>query len=577
MPRTVRDVAHETNKRLDVAASLLGRPVPPRYVVFPSTHALGANYTVGLRTFFRAQALTGINHPSGPAGLAAAIAAHAFPTEDGGAPAPRRADSPARTSTPTGTPNHSQLRKGSSGRVSTEQAAAAATPPRPRFRTPGRTRRSSFAANGRSSSFGGGSSAANSAASPFRPHRLQLSSAALEAAGSAVGLAAALGYAPAALDPDKGGPARAVYRAAELLYSRHALGLRWSKGTLRVAKTSAEAAAAAEVAVEASAVAAKRRFTGKGKKDGDKGVGRAEIEGGAGNRDAAGRIGGAGAGASTPDLTVQDVNVLKTTAVAAVARDATVTGSTSEDVTRVDGHGQVDREEDAVDTSADAILTPAAPETGNIGDGPSAGGGGGGGAPAPAEVRAGWGGQGDPIIWVTGVDDDTSTTAAGDVSVIGGEETEKAGDRDNNNNNDSNENKPAPPPYKQLVQVPDVDAVTEVPSDATPTSDYDGGAGSPPDFKPTAPPVVLPPVPPAAPVPAAVAAGGDVQTDKGPLVEKTVAGREGRSRTRNGAASGRRKKGDALADWTWGAELSSKGKMETSTAPLPSDVRQLSR
>lgn len=97
-----------------------------------------------------------------------------------------------------------------------------------------------------------------------------MTSAALEAAGSAVGLATALGYAPAALDPDKGGPGRAIYRAAELLYSRHALGLKWSQGTLRVAETSArktadEIAAAVAAAAEHAAAFASRRKKNRGR------------------------------------------------------------------------------------------------------------------------------------------------------------------------------------------------------------------------------------------------------------------------------------------------------------------------
>lgn len=237
----------------------------------------------------REQALTSINHPGGPAGLAAAIAAHAFPSEEGGAPAPRGAQSPARraSSGAISTPPRSEGRRRSSsgGRSLLDGGGVAgASPMRPRFITPGRLRRSAFAAKGRASSFGGGSTL-RFAASPdrsrakataARPHRLPLSAAALEAASHAVGLSTALGYAPPALDPHRGMTARAVYRAAELLYSRHALGLRWSKGALVVAQTAA-AANAAEMATAsmaaAAAVAARRKNRVKSKRSGGKSSG----------------------------------------------------------------------------------------------------------------------------------------------------------------------------------------------------------------------------------------------------------------------------------------------------------------
>lgn len=90
--------------------------------------------------------------------------------------------------------------------------------------------------------------------------------AALEAAGSAIGLATALGCAPATLDSDQGEAAQTIYRAAELLYSRHALGLKWSQGTLAVAEAAAtaaaaEAAAAAVGVAEKALAAAKSRGT----------------------------------------------------------------------------------------------------------------------------------------------------------------------------------------------------------------------------------------------------------------------------------------------------------------------------
>lgn len=151
--------------------------------------------------------------------------------------------------------------------------------PRPRFITPGRSRRSAFAAKGRSSSFGGGSGLFSgspdrsrvSNAQPTRSHRLPLSAAALERASNAIGLATALGHLPPSVDPHRGGTARAVYRTAELLYSRHALGLRWSKGALVVAKAAAAANAAEMATASASAAAAvaaakrkKRAKSGKG-------------------------------------------------------------------------------------------------------------------------------------------------------------------------------------------------------------------------------------------------------------------------------------------------------------------------
>ncbi|CAM9364735.1 unnamed protein product [Scytosiphon promiscuus] len=188
-------------------------------------------------------ALTSINHPGGPAGLAAAIAASAFPSEELGAPAPRRADSPARrrpSLSSMSTPPRSEGRRRSSsgsGRLSDfgRTAPGGPSPLRPRFITPGRSRKSAFSVKGRSSSFGAGSalrfgsspdrSRAGNAGS-VRPHRMPLSAAALEAAANAVGLATALGHAPPAVDAGRARTVRAVYRAAELLYSRHALGLR---------------------------------------------------------------------------------------------------------------------------------------------------------------------------------------------------------------------------------------------------------------------------------------------------------------------------------------------------------------
>ncbi|CAN0077825.1 unnamed protein product, partial [Hapterophycus canaliculatus] len=170
------------------------------------------------------------------------------------------------------------------------------SPLRPRFITPGRSRKSAFSVKGRSSSFGAGgalrfgsspdrSRGANSGT--LRPHRMPLSAAALEAAANAVGLATALGHAPPAVDASRARTVRAVYRAAELLYSRHALGLRWSKGALVEAKDAAAANATEMVtasAAAAAAVAAKRRVKGKGRKGSTGGGGR--RSGGPGAKDA---------------------------------------------------------------------------------------------------------------------------------------------------------------------------------------------------------------------------------------------------------------------------------------------------
>ncbi|CAN0519270.1 unnamed protein product, partial [Ectocarpus sp. 12 AP-2014] len=165
------------------------------------------------------------------------------------------------------------------------------SPLRPRFITPGRLRRSAFVRKGRSVSMSAGTALGLISSSPdrrrakssaTRPHRLPLSAAALEAASLAVGLATALGYAPppVATEPDRGITVRAVYRAAELLYSRHALGLRWSKGALMVAKTAAAANAAemsTAAAAAAVAVAARRRSKGKSKGKRKKGGGGAAV------------------------------------------------------------------------------------------------------------------------------------------------------------------------------------------------------------------------------------------------------------------------------------------------------------
>ncbi|CAN0137990.1 unnamed protein product [Ectocarpus sp. 8 AP-2014] len=235
-------------------------------------------------------ALTSVNHPGGPAGLAAAIAANAFPSEEVGAPpAPRGGESPARraSSASLSTPPRSEGRRRSvSGK---ELMGPGPSPLRPRFITPGRLRRSAFVRKGRSASMSAGTALGLISSSPdrrrakssaTRPHRLPLSAAALEAASLAVGLATALGYAPppVATESDRGITVRAVYRAAELLYSRHALGLRWSKGALVVTKTAAAANAAemsTAAAAAAVAVAARRRSKGKSKGKRKKGGGAA--------------------------------------------------------------------------------------------------------------------------------------------------------------------------------------------------------------------------------------------------------------------------------------------------------------
>ncbi|CAN0217097.1 unnamed protein product, partial [Ectocarpus sp. 4 AP-2014] len=185
------------------------------------------------------------------------------------------------------TPPRSEGRRRSvSGR---ELLGPGPSPLRPRFITPGRLRRSAFIRKGRSASMSAGTALGLLSSSPdrrrakssaTRPHRLPLSATALEAASLAVGLATALGYAPppVATEPDRGITVRAVYRAAELLYSRHALGLRWSKGALMVAKTAAAANAAemsTAAAAAAVAVAARRRSKGKSKGKRKKGGGGA--------------------------------------------------------------------------------------------------------------------------------------------------------------------------------------------------------------------------------------------------------------------------------------------------------------
>lgn len=205
------------------------------------------------------QALTAINHPGGPAGIASAIAGNAFPSEDGH-PAPRGPISPLQSpATPAG--NRTHARSASVGRLSHGERL---TVIRPRFRTPGRFRRgTSITSTPNNTSWGGGVNFSVSSHPPPRA-RVPMTTAALDAAGSALGLATALGYAPAKLERDRAGAARAIFRAAELLYSRHALGLKWSEGTLAVAEAaataaSAEVAAAAVNAAEKALATARRR------------------------------------------------------------------------------------------------------------------------------------------------------------------------------------------------------------------------------------------------------------------------------------------------------------------------------
>lgn len=194
-------------------------------------------------------------HPSGPAGLSGVISATAFPSEDSAAlPAPRPYNSPARIFGPSVTPTKDRrhTRSASAGRVLENGSADArkgivtTTPLRPRFLTPGRSRGRSRVNRSRSASFGAGVAALATVQTspPCRQHRMPLSKAALEEASTAKGLCAALGYAPntpAGRSGEDERMAREVYRAAELLYSRHALGLRWSRGALEVSKSAAMA------------------------------------------------------------------------------------------------------------------------------------------------------------------------------------------------------------------------------------------------------------------------------------------------------------------------------------------------
>ena len=232
-----------------------------------------------------------MNHSGGPAGLSAIISAAAFPSEDSGVPpAPRPYNSPARSRAPAATPTQERrhARSASAGRLldGSGRAAFGVIPLRPRFMTPGRARKRTIVQRSRSASFSAGVASLGPTQAPptARQHRMPLSKAALEAASTAAGLSAALGYAAGKLnggrssggggsgsDGDDEKSSRDVYRAAELLYSRHALGLRWSRGALEVAKAAAMAtedpkAGADKVlatAVSATVLAAKRRSKGK--------------------------------------------------------------------------------------------------------------------------------------------------------------------------------------------------------------------------------------------------------------------------------------------------------------------------
>lgn len=234
-------------------------------------------------THLDAQALTAMYHPSGPAGLSGVISATAFPSEDSVTlPAPRPYNSPARIFGPSITPTKDRrhTRSASAGRVlenggaDVRKGVVTTTPLRPRFLTPGRSRSRSLVSRNRSASFGAGVAALATAQAPppCRQHRMPLSKAALEEASTAKGLCVALGYAPSTFAGRNGEDermAREVYRAAELLYSRHALGLRWSRGALEVSKSAAmatEAEGTVKVSSKSSTtvLAVKRRSKRRG-------------------------------------------------------------------------------------------------------------------------------------------------------------------------------------------------------------------------------------------------------------------------------------------------------------------------
>lgn len=444
-----------------------------------------------------------------------------------------------------------------------ERAASpfTATPPRPRFTTPGRTRKSAFFARGRSASFSNGGSSLTCSSPIARPHRIPFSKSVLEAAESAVGLATALGYAPAppmTPDKDKAGSTREVYRAAELLYSRHALGLRWSKGTLLVARTTAMTLAA-EIAVAAEA-AAKRRSRMRGKKG--KGVVAAAL---AADADAGGGVGGGSEGGADAGEGGMRAKQSK------VARALTVTELDSP--TR-SANG---------DFEAGASKEPSAADAGGDGGGREAtkiwDGEGGGDENELQQAREARVSGDEPAVagGVGGQDCERSPTVTPTETVTAPVTMVKKGP-----------GRMTPPPdYKELVQVPDGDSATEVPSDATPKSDTDDTLTA---FNTTATSEqgdatkASPPTPPPPPLPLQVspsapprASAGVRSFERARGVEKVRAARDARSRSVAAAGGkGGRDRGQDPHAWTWGASAG-KGKVDTSQIPLPSDVRQLSR
>ena len=441
------------------------------------------------------------------------------------------------------TPPRSEGRRRSSsgGRtlLDTGGGVAGASPMRPRFITPGRSRRSAFAAKGRSSSFGGGGTL-RFAASPdrsrakssvARPHRLPLSAAALEAASHAVGLATALGYAPPHLDPFRGVTVKAVYRAAELLYSRHALGLRWSKGALTVAQSTA-AANATEMATAsvkaAAAVAARRKNRSKGKKGG--------------GRSASGSSGGGKSGGG---------RAAKVEHTWQWGADLEVRSSSSE-------------------TGGKAA---AGRDSGGGKDAGASGGGGGGDVSGRLSPRLiSQNGELEDMPLLGDLSDGTTSTDAAPRPAEGGEEA-------------------AYPKAASTVPAKSRIEVRTVVSPRNSVSPRSSACSSAPR------PLVSRKVPPS-PGPAPMGQGRSKKktpTGKGKAHENGGAGgagREGRHRGKGEggeAADGDGGKdtddgagGDSAVAWTWGAggagggKAASKGK-GTSKTPLPSDLRQLSR
>lgn len=455
--------------------------------------------------------------------------------------------------------------------------------------TPGRTRKSAFVAHNRSSSFGGvGGSALFSSTPLVRAQRYPLSTAALEAAAGAAGLASALGYAPAKLDSDvwRRAPAREVYRAAELLYSRHALGLRWSKGTLEEAKTAAEKSADTE-----NALGLKRRAKLKSKKaaaaNGDSGGsgGKAEAKGEKSSKEvavvndspAAGQTDASMKALVTPFFGVRAVKKDPYFAVATTDTTTIMTAGQPQ-VNEMGGQGV----SAACDNEGGAFTNPGVTPFSLLENGRRGGVENGGNEPPPpaslnnCSVGGDNGGGRQKEVRPSGKSAvlDNRHQAIATAEAKAESESGSGGDvaLPPSVSRSSSSRKTVAVEVvvaAQLVSSSDGDARTEVPSEATPTSDIDGDSSEmPPCFQP---------ITPAEPRRGRRASRGDgdgnggASQKVGEAVGKTKReGKEGRS------SSGKKRGKGQKISWTWGASPS-KVKVDTSKTPLPSDLRQLSR